>query len=92
LWKNVLHAEGLRQQRLEERKIKSVLVIGGAGYIGSALLPKLLEKGFSVVLLDLLLYGTEPIQELLHHPRLKILQADFRQVDKVVEVCMMWMQ
>jgi nucleoside-diphosphate-sugar epimerase len=38
-----------------------------------------------VVLLDLLLYGTEPILEFINHPRLTVLQADFRQVDKVVE-------
>jgi nucleoside-diphosphate-sugar epimerase len=85
LWKNVLSAERARQRRPEERRIQTVLVIGGAGYIGSALLPKLLEKGYRVVLLDLLLYGTEPIQEYLNHPHLKVLQADFRQVDKVVE-------
>jgi nucleoside-diphosphate-sugar epimerase len=38
-----------------------------------------------VRLLDLLLYGTEPIQEWLDHPSLEIMQADFRQIDKVVE-------
>ncbi len=85
LWKNVLSREGQRQKRSEPRQVQTVLVIGGAGYIGSALLPRLLEKGYRVVLLDLLLYGTEPIQEFLHHPHLKVLQADFRQVDKVVE-------
>ncbi|MCE7875346.1 NAD-dependent epimerase/dehydratase family protein [bacterium CPR1] len=36
-----------------------VLVIGGAGYIGSALLPKLLAKGYSVRLMDMLLYGND---------------------------------
>ena len=68
-----------------ERQVKNVLVIGGAGYIGSAVLPKLLEKGYHVRLLDLLLYGTEPIDDLINHPRLEIIQADFRQVHKVLE-------
>jgi len=36
-------------------------------------------------LLDLLLYGPEPIQDVIDNPRLKILQEDFRQIDKVVE-------
>lgn len=36
-------------------------------------------------LLDLLLYGTEPIQQYINHPRLKVYQVDFRQVDAVVE-------
>jgi nucleoside-diphosphate-sugar epimerase len=62
-----------------------VLVIGGAGYIGSALLPKLLEKGYQVRVVDLLLYGTEPIEKFLEHPHLEVMQADFRQIDKIVE-------
>ncbi|MCS6830574.1 MAG: NAD(P)-dependent oxidoreductase, partial [bacterium] len=70
-----------------QRPVRNVLVIGGAGYIGSALLPKLLEKGYFVRLLDLFLYGTEPIQPYANHPRLEIIRADFRQIDKVVE-CM----
>jgi nucleoside-diphosphate-sugar epimerase len=36
-------------------------------------------------LLDLFLYGSEAIQDFLYHPRLEIMRADFRQVDKVVE-------
>jgi nucleoside-diphosphate-sugar epimerase len=85
LWKRVVNIERILIERPEDRRINLVLVIGGAGYIGSAFLPKLLEKGYRVRLLDLLLYGTEPIQELLHHPHLEIMQADFRQIDKVVE-------
>jgi nucleoside-diphosphate-sugar epimerase len=68
-----------------EHKIESVLVIGGDGYIGSALVPNLLAKGYHVRILSLFLYGTDSIQKILGHPRLEILHADFRQVDKVVE-------
>ncbi len=68
-----------------KRDVHRILVIGGAGYIGSALLPKLLDKGYEVRLLDLLIYGTEPIEELLKYPNLEIMEADFRQIDKVVE-------
>ncbi|MCS7057711.1 MAG: NAD(P)-dependent oxidoreductase [Meiothermus sp.] len=64
---------------------RTILVIGGAGYIGSALLPRLLERGYQVRLLDLLMFGKEPIADVLHHPNLEIIQADFRQVDKVVQ-------
>lgn len=85
IWKNVTLVEENLFNKPEERKIRNVLVIGGAGYIGSALLPKLLEKGYRVRVLDLLLYGTEPIQPWLDHPHLEVMQADFRQVDKVVE-------
>jgi nucleoside-diphosphate-sugar epimerase len=66
-------------------KAQNVLLVGGAGYIGSALLPMLLKKGYHVRLLDLFLYGAEAIRDYLHHPRLEIMRADFRHVDKVVE-------
>ena len=66
---------------------RTVLVIGGAGYIGSALLPKLLQRGHRVRVLDRLFYGTEPIQSVINHPNLEIAQADFRRIDKIVE-CM----
>ncbi len=85
IWKNVMRKERAREKKPEGDKIDTVLVIGGAGYIGSALVPKLLERGYKVILLDLLLYGTDPIQEYLSHPRLQVVQADFRQIDKVVE-------
>src|SRR5690606_8646137 len=58
-WAAVLRREGRLHGR--SKRIETVLVIGGAGYIGSALLPLLLEKGYRVRLLDLLLFGTEPI-------------------------------
>jgi nucleoside-diphosphate-sugar epimerase len=64
---------------------KNILIIGGAGYIGSALLPKLLDSGYKVRLLDLFVYGVEPIKDYLDNPNLQIIKADFRQIDKVVE-------
>ncbi len=75
---------------LADRPVHNVLVIGGAGYIGSALIPKLLDKGYYVRLLDLFIYGMDSIAEYVAHPRLEIVRADFRQVDKVVE-CMQGM-
>ena len=66
---------------------RTVLVIGGAGYIGSALLPKLLQRGHRVRLLDRFFYGSDPIRSILNHPNLEIVNADFRRVDKLVE-CM----
>jgi len=84
VWRQIVRAEphlGVRPQR----RVRNVLVIGGAGYIGSALLPKLLESGYRVRLFDVLLYGEEPIEQYLSHPNIEIVQADFRHVDKVVE-------
>ena len=63
---------------------KTVLVIGGAGYIGSALLPKLLQRGYRVRVLDLFLYGFGPIAKALDDPAVEIVRADFRQIDALV--------
>ena len=67
------------------RKHRHVLVVGGAGYIGSALLPRLLEKGHRVRVLDLLMFGREPIKSVEDHPRLEVVQGDFQYPQMVIE-------
>jgi nucleoside-diphosphate-sugar epimerase len=62
-----------------------VLVVGGAGYIGSALLPKLLESGHQVRVLDVFMYGKKPIEPFLDHPNLEVVEADYRQIDQLVQ-------
>ncbi|MBI1334731.1 MAG: NAD-dependent epimerase/dehydratase family protein [Armatimonadetes bacterium] len=66
-------------------KPKNVVVIGGAGYIGSGLLAKLLDRGYRVRLVDSFMFGEEPIAHLLGHRNLEVVRADFRQIDKIVE-------
>jgi nucleoside-diphosphate-sugar epimerase len=62
----------------------TVLVVGGAGYIGSIVVSKLLDRGFSVRLLDNLLYGSQSIEPLLGHPRLEFTNGDCRNIQDVV--------
>ena len=85
-WK-ILAKEELDQTIMAPSKLDNdvVLVIGGAGYIGSALLPKMLDSGYKVRLLDAFVFGKDPIKEYLGHDRLEIIEGDFRQIDKVVE-------
>jgi len=86
IWRQIVAVEDARRRTdPANQRIRNVLVIGGDGYIGSALLPLLLERGYHVRILSLLLFGTEPIAPYMGHPRLEVMQADFRQVDKVVE-------
>ncbi|MGB9854779.1 MAG: NAD-dependent epimerase/dehydratase family protein [Candidatus Bathyarchaeales archaeon] len=42
-----------------------MLITGGAGYIGSILSRLLLEKGYDVVCLDRLFFGTDPIKDIM---------------------------
>ncbi len=79
LWKGYVDPERQRmmQANLQHRH---VLVIGGAGYIGSALVPLLLDAGFRVRVLDIMMFGDEPLKSVLDHPRLEIIRGDFRNV------------
>jgi nucleoside-diphosphate-sugar epimerase len=85
VWERVVRPERETRLRANGGPPRNILVIGGAGYIGSALLPKLLEKGCRVRVLDMFLYGKEPIQDVADHPRLELLKGDLRHVEKVVQ-------
>lgn len=66
-----------------------ICVAGGAGYVGSRLVPELLEKGHEVVVLDLYLYG-DVFEELKNHPNLIEIKADIRDpkaVEKALTDC-----
>lgn len=83
VWKR--HVAPERESLIRRKDGKRVLVIGGGGYIGSALLPRLLSDGYSVRLLDVLLFGEEPIAEILDHEKLEVIRGDFRNVGTVME-------
>jgi nucleoside-diphosphate-sugar epimerase len=62
----------------------AVLVVGGAGYIGSLVIEKLLARGYKIRLLDNLVYGDEAIRKLLSNPRLEFIKGDCRSIQDVV--------
>jgi nucleoside-diphosphate-sugar epimerase len=61
-----------------------VLVIGGAGYIGSILVRELLETGRKVRVLDSLIYGDTALRGILRHPNLELKVGDCRKIQDVV--------
>src|SRR6266403_773074 len=66
-------------------KVKRVLVLGGAGYLGSALMPKLLDKGYKVRLLDSFVYGDASIAGIRSHPDFEVLKGDVREIHSAVD-------
>lgn len=60
-----------------------MLVTGGAGYVGAVLVPKLLEKGCHVRVIDLFLFGHEVLPV---HPRLECVEGDIRDQDLLKRV------
>jgi len=68
-----------------ERKMK-VLVTGVAGYIGSVLTNKLLNKGFEVIGIDNLLYGGESLLSIYNHPNFKFYKKDIRNIETIVSL------
>ncbi len=68
----------------ENGAVEKVLIIGGAGYIGSVLARQLLDCKYKVRILDKLLYGDAAIKDILGHENLEFVEGDFRNVETVV--------
>ncbi len=66
-----------------ESRFKRVLVTGGAGYVGSSLIPKLLQAGYQVSNLDLFLYGEDLFTAHHGNPNFKEFKGDLREPETV---------
>ena len=64
----------------------NILITGGAGYIGSVLVPILLKKNFYVTVLDNFLFKQNSIQKLEQNKNLKIVNGDVRDKKIVKEL------
>jgi len=56
----------------------NVMVTGGAGYVGSSLIPKLLDEGHNVTVLDLYIYGEDLFKDYRSNPRFREVKGDLR--------------
>ena len=52
-----------------------IFITGGAGYVGSKLVPKLLELGHEITVLDLMIFGENVLDD---HIKLKKIKGDIR--------------
>src|SRR5215510_13835100 len=63
----------------KETAMETVLVTGAGGYIGTTLVPMLLERDYRVRAIDRYFFGRELLPE---HPRLEIVREDSRRITK----------
>lgn len=61
--------------------MSEILVTGGAGYIGSVLVPMLLEKGHRVTVLDSFLYKQNSLLGCCGHDAFEVINGDCRDTD-----------
>lgn len=55
-----------------------ILVTGGAGYLGAVMVPRLLQEGHSVTVLDNFMYSQTPLLDICHDSRLTLIRGDVR--------------
>jgi nucleoside-diphosphate-sugar epimerase len=60
-----------------------VLITGGAGYVGTVLVPQLLKAGHEVTVYDTCYFGNF----LPSHPKLKLVEDDIRNTKRFAEAC-----
>ena len=60
------------------QSLKKILVVGGGGYVGAVLVPKLLDKGYFVRAFDTFWYGENVLKSEIANPNFEILKGDIR--------------
>ena len=60
--------------------MKKIVVTGGAGYVGSQLVPKLLKLGYYVDVIDLFIYGENVLED---HKNLQKFKVDIRDIETI---------
>ena len=56
----------------------NILVTGGAGYLGSIMVPDLLQLGHKITVLDSFMYKQASLNHVCHHPNFSVVKGDIR--------------
>jgi nucleoside-diphosphate-sugar epimerase len=57
---------------------QKILVTGGAGYLGSTMVPELLNAGHKVAVLDNFMFGQNSLAHACYHPNFSVVRGDIR--------------
>lgn len=84
LWKLLVQPKPATAQPPAVEAPRTVVVVGGAGYVGSILCRQLLQSGHNVTAMDALLFGDDSIRDLYSNPSFRFIRGDLRNVESVV--------
>jgi nucleoside-diphosphate-sugar epimerase len=66
---------------------EKVLITGGAGYLGSVIVSKLLNVGYEVIVLDKLLFNQTSLLQYTSNPNFKFIYGDVRNEELLEKLC-----
>ena len=68
------------------RSLNSILITGGAGYVGSVLVRKLVSLGYDVKVIDSLVFGNDGISSLINDKKIEFFNLDIRETEKISSI------
>ncbi|MBT5111373.1 MAG: NAD(P)-dependent oxidoreductase [Rhodospirillaceae bacterium] len=66
-------------------QFKKILVTGGSGYVGSRLVPELLDDGYEVTVYDAMYFGNDFLPK--DNPNLTLIEGDIRDTASLAKAC-----
>ena len=66
--------------------LNSILITGGAGYVGSVLVKKLVNLNYDVRVIDSLVFGNDGISSLINDGKIQFFNLDIRETEKISSV------
>ena len=77
------HSEVIAGSNNNVGEVLKVMVTGGAGYLGTTIVPMLLDRGHKVKIYDRLSWGVQSILPIVGSPNLTVVRGDIRDKDKL---------
>jgi nucleoside-diphosphate-sugar epimerase len=71
--------------KTDPESVRQVLLLGGAGYLGSVVVARLLQRGFKVRVLDSFLFGENSLDDVRTHAACELVRGDVRDIGVVVK-------